>query len=126
MLKSKVVDTMRQRCSEVTLQSEAQGHFGTFVKMILEANPDCLETFSKLETDEERVMFCSLLNKVDHMLIKPVFKPKNSELANLKRTEGNEAFQKKRYKQAAMLYTVSVMKAPVYQIFLGFYQSSIL
>ena len=111
MLKSKEVDTMRQRCSEVTLQSEPQGHFGTFVKMILEANPDRLQTFSKLETDEERVMFCSLLNKVDHMVVRPVFKQKNAEQANAKRTEGNEAFQKKRYKQAAMLYTMSAMKA---------------
>ena len=111
MLKNKLVDNMRQRCSEVTLQSEEKGHFGTFVKMIHEANPDCLETFRKLETDEERVMFCSLLNKVDHMVVRPVFKQKNSELANSKRTEGNEAFQKKRYKQAAMLYTVSAMKA---------------
>ena len=111
MLKSSLVDTMRQRCSEVTLQSEAQGHFGNFVKMVTEANPGCLETFRKLDTDEERVMFCSLLNKVDHMVVKPVYKQKNAELANTKRLEGNEAFQKKRYKQAAMLYTVSVMKA---------------
>ena len=56
-------------------------------------------------------MFCSMLDKVDHMVVKPVFKQKNAELANTKRLEGNEAFQKKRYKQAAMLYTVSVMKA---------------
>ena len=111
MLKTSLVDTMRQKCSEVTLQSEPKGHFGTFVKMIMEANPGCLKTFRELDTDEERVMFCSLLNNVNHMVVKPVYKQKNAELANKKRSEGNEAFQAKRYKQAAMLYTVSVMKA---------------
>ena len=64
MLKSSLVDTMRQRCSEVTLQSEAQGHFGNFVKMVTEANPGCLETFRKLDTDEERLLFVSQLHKV--------------------------------------------------------------
>ena len=53
-----------------------------------------------------------MLNKVDHMIVKPVFKPKNLDVAKAKRTEGNEAYQKKRYKQACMLYTMSAMKAP--------------
>ena len=53
-----------------------------------------------------------MLNKVAHMIVKPVFKPKNLEIARAKRTEGNEAYQKKRYKQASMLYTMSAMKAP--------------
>ena len=37
--------------------------------------------------------------QVDHFVVQPVFKKKNAELARAKRTEGNEAFQKKRYKQ---------------------------
>ena len=112
MLKSTSVDEMRQKCSEVTLQSESQGHFGNFVRMIYDHNPDCLRMFSKLETDEERVMYCTMLHRMDHMIVKPVFKTKNAELAKTKRAEGNEAFQKKRYKQAMMLYTMSVMKSP--------------
>ena len=48
MLKSKKVDDFRQRCSEVTLQSEAQGHFGNFVKMIEDANPNFRETFDEV------------------------------------------------------------------------------
>ena len=38
--------------------------------------------------------------QVDHFVVQPVFKKKNAELARAKRAEGNEAFQKKRYKQA--------------------------
>jgi hypothetical protein len=53
-----------------------------------------------------------MLNKVDHMIVKPVFKPKNLEAAKAKRAEGNEAYQKKRYKQAMLLYTMSAMRAP--------------
>ena len=112
MLKSKNQDELRQRCSEVTLQSESQGHFGGFVKMIADNNPGCLEVFRKLDTDEERVFYCSNLNRIDHMIVKPIFKPKNQELAKSKRLEGNEAFQKKNYKQAMMLYTISAMKSP--------------
>ena len=112
MLKSKTEDEYRQRCSEVTLQSEPQGHFGNFVKMVVDSNPGCLELFSKMETDEERVLCCSSLSKIDHMVVKPIFKPKSAEIAKTKRAEGNEAFQKKRYKQAMMLYTVSVIKSP--------------
>jgi len=112
MLRSNKEDEFRQRCSEVTIQSEQQGHFGKFVEMIEKANPNFRETFNQLDTDEERVYFCTMLNKVDHMIVKPVFKPKNLEVARAKRTEGNEAYQKKRYKQASMLYTMSAMKAP--------------
>lgn len=112
MLKSKTQDERRQKCSEVTLQSEAQGHFGNFVKMVVDNNQGCLEMFKKLESDEERVLYCSMLNKVDHMIVKPIFKQKNLEMAKSKRNEGNEAFQKKRYKQAMMLYTMSAMKSP--------------
>ena len=65
-----------------------------------------------METDEERVLFCSALHKVNHMVVRPVFKQKSAEAARAKRTEGNEAFQRKRYKQAMMLYTVAIMKAP--------------
>ena len=39
--------------------------------------------------------------QVDHFVVQPVFKKKNAELARAKRTEGNEAFQKKRYKQVS-------------------------
>jgi len=113
MLKNNSIDELRQRCCEVTLQSENQGHFGKFVQMVSDKNPKCLDTFRKLESDEERVMFCSMLNNVDHMIVKPVFKEKNAEVAKAKRAEGNEAYQKKRYKQAMMLYTVSAMKSPV-------------
>ena len=112
MLKSRGEDEGRQRCSEVTLQSEQRGHFGSFVAMVAASNPGCLDTFAKLETDEERVLFCTMLNKIDHMVVKPVFKPKSADVAKTKRNEGNEAFQKKRYKQAAMLYTVSAVKSP--------------
>ena len=53
-----------------------------------------------------------MLNKVDHMIVKPVFKAKNLEVAKAQRAEGNEAYTKKRYKQACLLYTMSAMKAP--------------
>jgi len=112
MLKAENVDEFRQRCSQMTVQSEDQGHFGNFAKMVAESNPNFMDTFSKLDTDEERVYFCTMLNKVNHMIVKPVFKPKNAEVAKAKRAEGNEAYQKKRYKQAMMLYTMSAMKAP--------------
>jgi len=112
MLRSKTEDEFRQRCSEVTIQSEQQGHFGNFVQMIEKANPKFRETFKQLNTDEERVYFCTMLNKVNHMIVKPVFKQKNADIAKAKRTEGNEAYQKKRYKQAMLLYTMSAMKAP--------------
>jgi len=112
MLKSKTEDDFRQRCSEVTIQSDQQGHFGSFVEMIEKANPKFRETFNTLDTDEERVYFCTMLNKVDHMIVKPVFKAKNLEVAKAQRAEGNEAYTKKRYKQACLLYTMSAMKAP--------------
>ena len=42
-------------------------------------------------------------SQVDHFVVQPVFKKKNAELARAKRAEGNEAFQKKRYKQATTI-----------------------
>ena len=47
--------------------------------------------------------------QVDHFVVQPVFKKKNAELARAKRTEGNEAFQKKRYKQARKISFVVVL-----------------
>ena len=112
MLKSNTEDEYRQRCSEVTLQSKPQGHFGNYVKMVVDSNPGCLKLFSSLETDEERVLCCSSLNRIDHMIVKPIFKQKSANIAKTKRAEGNEAFQKKQYKRAMMLYTVSAVKCP--------------
>lgn len=45
-------------------------------------------------------------------MVQPVFKRKNADLAKTKRAEGNEAFQKKRYKQALGLYSMAACKAP--------------
>ena len=49
---------------------------------------------------------------MSHFVVQPVFKKKDSDLARTKRTEGNEAFQKKRYKQALNLYSMAACKAP--------------
>ena len=48
MLRSNKEDEFRQRCSEVTIQSEQQGHFGKFVEMIERANPNFRETFNQV------------------------------------------------------------------------------
>lgn len=112
MLQSPTVDPVRQHCSQVTLQSEEKGHFANFANMVASANPDMISQFQKLDTDEERVMFCTMLNKVDHFTVQPIFKKKCADTARAKRTEGNEAYSKKRYKQAKILYTISAVKAP--------------
>ena len=51
----------------------------------------------------------TLLLQVDHFIVQPVFEKKNAELARAKRAEGNEAFQKKRYKQARKISFVVVL-----------------
>lgn len=112
MLRSCGVEEWRQRCSEMTLQSDKEGHFGTFAGGVAAANPGLLDTLSQLDTDEERLLFVSQLHKVNHFVPRPVFKQKNAEMARTKKTEGNEAFQKKRYKQALALYSMAVCKAP--------------
>ena len=49
----------------------------------------------------------TLFSQVDHFIVQPVFKKKNAELARAKRAEGNEAFQKKRYKQVKTIDNLS-------------------
>lgn len=49
----------------------------------------------------------TLFLQVDHFIVQPVFKKKNAELARAKRAEGNEAFQKKRYKQVKTIDNLS-------------------
>jgi len=112
MLKSQYVDEWRQKCSEVTIQSDKDGHFGRFASVVASSTPEMLDILSKMDTDEERVLYVSQLDKVNHFVVQPVFKKKNAELARQKRTEGNEAFQKKRYKQALNLYSMAACKAP--------------
>jgi len=112
MLQNPTQDPLRQRCSQVTLQSDERGHFSSFASMVTSANPDLMSQFNKADTDEERVYFCTLLAKVDHFTVKPIYKQKCAEAAKQKRNEGNEAYSNKRYKQAKMLYTVSAVKAP--------------
>jgi len=112
MLRNGAVDEWRQICSEQTLQSEKEGHFARFAGAVAAANPGMLKTLNQMDTDEERMLFVSQLHKVDHFIVQPVFKKKNAELARAKRSEGNDAFQKKRYKQAMNLYSMASCKAP--------------
>ena len=55
------------------------------------------------------VFLVTLFFQVDHFVVQPVFKKKNAELARAKRAEGNEGFQKKRYKQARKITFVSIL-----------------
>jgi len=112
MLKSSSEDGYRQQCTIQTLQSDPKGCFGNLVQDIDKNNPNMMEDFHKCSTDEERIFFCTMLQGIDKVQIKPVFKEKNAELAKSKRNEGNAAFGKKWYKQAMMLYSMSAMKAP--------------
>merc|ERR1719370_366436 len=112
MFKSPNIDDWRQRCSEFTIQSDKEGHFGSFAGMVVDSNPGLLEMLTHMETDEERILYVGQLEKVNHFVVQPVYKKKNAEFARQKRTEGNEAFQKKRYKQALNLYSMAASKAP--------------
>jgi len=112
MLKSGDVDAVRQHCSWKTLQSEEQGVFSTWLKTVVNANPGCLDQLKQFNSDEERVLFCSSLEKVDSFVVQPIFKKKDANSAKLKREEGNSAFQKKWYKQAHMQYSLSAIKSP--------------
>jgi tetratricopeptide (TPR) repeat protein len=96
----------------VTLQSDERGLFSQWAGEVARCNPEALSTLAQLSSDEERVLYCTTLNKVDHFLVEPVFKHKDLELARKKRAEGNTAFQKKWYRQALLLYSVSAVKSP--------------
>jgi len=113
MLKSSSVDLLRQHCSWKTLQSEEQGLFSAWLATVVEANQGAIQQITQFDSDEERVLFCSSLTKVNHFIVEPIYKKKDRDYARLKREEGNQSFQKKWYKQAHMQYSLSVMKSPV-------------
>ena len=102
----------RRWSSQVTLQSHERGLFSPWVAEVARRNPEALVTLNQMDSDEERVLFCTTLTMVDHCKVEPVYKRKDLEVARQKRTEGNAAFQKKWYRQAALLYSVSAVKAP--------------
>lgn len=112
MIRSNVVDKDVQYCSWKTLQSEERGHFSTYLNEILRSNPSAVAGLQEFSSDEERVLFCSSLNRVDSFVVKPVFKKKDEEQARLRREQGNTAFHKKWYKQALVMYSMSIVKAP--------------
>ena len=111
MLKSSSVDLQRQHCSWKTLQSEERGLFSSWLAEIVRSNPGAVENILAFSTEEERVLYCSSLLKVDRFAVAPVYKKKDPELARQRRDEGNAAFQKKWYKQAHMMYSMSAIKA---------------
>jgi len=96
----------------VTLQSDERGHFSKWAGEVARSNPDALANLTQFTSDEERLLYCTSLKMVDHFIVEPVYKHKDLELAREKRAEGNTAFQKKWYRQAALLYSVSAVKAP--------------
>jgi len=112
MLKSSSIDTRRQTCSWQTLQSEERGLFSSWLAEVVKSNATAVQDIEQFTSDEEKVLYCTTLNKVNHFIVEPVYKKKDPAFAKQKREEGNAAFQKKWYKQAVMMYSVSVIKSP--------------
>lgn len=111
MLKSSSVDLQRQHCSWKTLQSEERGLFSAWLAEIVRCNPGAVENILTFSSEEERVLYCSSLLQVDRFAVAPVYKQKDPEMAKQRRDEGNMAFQKKWYKQAHMMYSMSAIKS---------------
>ncbi len=112
MLKCSSVDGFKQRCSWETIQSDERGLFSAWLTEVVKSNPGAVENLRQFSSEEERVLFISSLNKVDRFIVQPIYKVKNKEAAKIKRDEGNTAYHKKWYKQAHMMYSMSVVKAP--------------
>ena len=72
MLRNAEVEEWRQRCSGVTLQSDKEGHFGTFAGGVAAANPGLLAALGRLDTDEQRLLFVSQLHKVHRVFDTPM------------------------------------------------------
>jgi len=100
----------------VTLQSDERGLFAQWAGEVARCNPEALATLNQLDTDEERVLFCTSLAKVDHFIVEPVFKRKDLEVARQKRTEGNTAFQKKWYRQGRASMYISRLDIAIFKL----------
>jgi tetratricopeptide (TPR) repeat protein len=79
---------------------------------VVRSNPGAVQGIKQFDSDEQRLLFCSSLEKVNCFMVKPVYSEKDLEAAKKLKDEGNNAFQKKWYKQAHSLYSTSMVKSP--------------
>jgi len=112
MLKSSLGDEHRERCSWLTVQSEERGLFSSWLAEVVRCNPGCVENIMQFSSEEERILYCTSLDRVSHFLVAPVYKKKDKNAARKKREEGNAAYAKKWYRQAMMMYSVAAVKSP--------------
>ncbi|XP_069195439.1 SET and MYND domain-containing protein 4 [Procambarus clarkii] len=104
---------LRKLCSDVTLYSPQEGFFNHYMEQIdAQVSQDFLEKFSKLKSNEERIIKTWGVKPIHTLKVQSFYKQKSQEVSENRRAEGNKAFQEKKNEQALLLYSQAVMRAP--------------
>nr|XP_023024792.1 SET and MYND domain-containing protein DDB_G0273589-like isoform X1 [Leptinotarsa decemlineata] len=107
-------------CSERTLQTNDNGFFMDFVKLIKKHAGDSWidNEFGKLKSDKERIRCIYLSERTQKPIVnvlsnvQEVFRTKSAGISQGKRLEAEKAFQKGDLRSSLMLYSQSVLRSP--------------
>jgi len=88
MLKSSGADVGRQKCSWQTIQSDERGLFSSWMQEVVRSNPGAVQGIKQFDSDEQRLLFCSSLEKVNCFMVKPVYSEKDLEAAKKAKRRG--------------------------------------
>lgn len=111
------VDSHRQQCSLVTLQSDPQGYFAILMDHLRNRTGNYVNVLwqiSQMDDPCDSLNLIKFASNVEGMVIfspKAVFKAKNHNEAKEAKEKGNLMFKKGDFRQAFMYYSVAVVKA---------------
>ncbi|CAG9812403.1 unnamed protein product [Phaedon cochleariae] len=107
-------------CSERTLQSNSNGFFMDFVRIVVEnAGGKWINTeFGKLKTDRQRIRYVYESEKTKSQVTKvlsnvqEIYRQKNAGVSQAKRLEAEKAFSNGDLKASLLLYSQSILRSP--------------
>lgn len=111
------VDSHRQQCSLVTLQSDPRGYFANLLDHLRNRTGNYVNVLwqiSQMEDPGDALRLIKFASNVEGMVIftpNAVFKAKNHNEAAEAKEKGNMMFKKGDFRQAFTYYSVAVVKA---------------
>ncbi|TRY75163.1 hypothetical protein TCAL_01669, partial [Tigriopus californicus] len=105
------ISTLRRNGSHQTIQSDNRGQFGNLWRHVQRLNsyPQILIDFQAKTSNYERIRYA--LPFLECVKLVPIFRLKDSTLAESNRLKGNEYFKKKDFANAMRLYNTSILNA---------------
>ncbi|XP_042225909.1 SET and MYND domain-containing protein 4-like [Homarus americanus] len=107
------VEYLKKVCSDVTLYSLKEGFFKHYMEQIdAQVSQDYLHKFGQLKNNEARIIKTWAVKPIHTLKVQSFYKHKSREVSESRRTDGNKAYQEKKYQQALLNYSQAVMRAP--------------